>query len=213
MTIDAIYNTVKYLMRKNQQGALRPSQFNSLWAMAERQAFDDYLPVLEKNQRIASALMPFVKQNVPLVQLPNGSALLPTGYYYIDAVTPQTYPNSIVKIKYIEHDEINAILGSSLIAPDQNHIFYTEYPGQIQIWPNPAPPLAVTYLAAPIYGHWAYTADATGLPVYDPVNSVDPQWYDMEINHIINILLSELGLAMKDSTTSQYAELKIKEGK
>ena len=226
MTIDQVYQQVRFLLRKNQQGSIRPTQFNSLWAAAERSAFNEYLGrpqadesktatsavALDKSQRMTDSLLPFVR-TVPLTQLPDGTAILPLGYYYIDTITPQVYPNGIRKIKYIQHDAVNTILSSSIIAPDQNHIFYTEYPGKIKIWPNPAPALNCTYIASPVYGFWGYTLDpVSGMPVYAPTLSLDPQWYEMEINHIIDIVIGMFGLAMKDPSSEQYANLKLKTG-
>lgn len=43
-------------------------------------------------------------------------------------------------------------------------------------------------------------------PVYNPVTSVQPLWYDYDILNIVNITLQLIGITMRDPMLSQYAQ-------
>lgn len=42
-------------------------------------------------------------------------------------------------------------------------------------------------------------------PVYDPANSNDPEWEDIDIDNIIYLLLQDIGVNMRDSELEQFA--------
>jgi len=48
--------------------------------------------------------------------------------------------------------------------------------------------------------------------VYDSANSIDPLWADTDIDEIIYILLSDIGVNMKDSELMGFAQAKTNTG-
>jgi hypothetical protein len=58
---------------------------------------------------------------------------------------------------------------------------------------------------------WAYTI-VSNRPQYDAANSVQPLWKDMDMNEIIYIALSYVGINLKDGEVSQFAQLKTQTG-
>ena len=58
---------------------------------------------------------------------------------------------------------------------------------------------------------WGYTT-VSGRPVYNSGTSVQPLWKDMDMNEIIYIALSYIGVNLKDPDVSQFAQLKTQTG-
>jgi hypothetical protein len=48
--------------------------------------------------------------------------------------------------------------------------------------------------------------------VYDSVNSVDPQWQPTDIDEIVYMALSDIGINLKDNETEQFANANMKSG-
>jgi hypothetical protein len=58
---------------------------------------------------------------------------------------------------------------------------------------------------------WGYTT-VGGRPVYNAGTSVQPKWEDMDMNEIMYIALSYIGINLKDGDVSQFAEVKNQTG-
>ena len=58
---------------------------------------------------------------------------------------------------------------------------------------------------------WGYTV-VSNRPVYNAGTSVQPKWEDVDMNEIIYIALSYIGINLKDGDVSQFAQLKTQTG-
>ena len=69
----------------------------------------------------------------------------------------------------------------------------------------------IIYLRKPTNMVWAYTT-VSGRPVYDSLLSVQPLWSDVDMNEIMYLALSYIGVNLKDQEVSQFANMKTQTG-
>lgn len=58
---------------------------------------------------------------------------------------------------------------------------------------------------------WGYIT-VSGRPEYSEALSTQPEWSDTDINEIIYLALSYIGVNLKDPEVSQFAQLKTQTG-
>jgi hypothetical protein len=59
--------------------------------------------------------------------------------------------------------------------------------------------------------YWGYTI-VNGRPVYSEALSTQPEWNDTDMNEIIYLALSYIGLNIKDGDVAQFANQKTQTG-
>ena len=52
---------------------------------------------------------------------------------------------------------------------------------------------------------WAYTLDVNNRPVYDPIASIQPLWYDIDKLELVARILKLVGVSLQDGQVEQYA--------
>ncbi len=58
---------------------------------------------------------------------------------------------------------------------------------------------------------WGYTMNGQ-IPEYSEALSTQPEWNDTDMNEIIYLALSYIGVNLKDPDVSQFAQLKTQTG-
>jgi len=116
------------------------------------------------------------------------------------------------EITRVEQDRLANNLASYYDYPDGENAIYTIFRDYIQFSPNNLYSANIIYLKKPADMVWGYTLDGNSRPVYSEALSTQPEWSDTDINEIIYLALSYVGVNLKDPDVSQFAQLKTQTG-
>jgi len=221
LSIDDIYEIMKYAIRKNQNGNLNPSSFDLVINQAQISYMDYLLGEFQKytpgrpfaavefgqNQDIRQRLSPFISAPVTLTIDAGGIASYPTGYLNSDAMTYGIYRQ---RVKYIQQDRLFSHL-NSYVDPIALNPVYLIYKDGFQFYPINLGSAYLSYIKQPDTLVWGYTLDGNNRPVYNPGTSVQPQWQDLDVLEIIVRALALVGVNLQLNTVQQYSQM-IKTG-
>ncbi len=228
MNINDIYKTIQFIVRKNTTGGLiNPDQFNLIINRAQMTKFmrsygneQEYAPgrpipriAFEENQNITDELSIFI-ENANMILDANGQAPYPDDYVHtIPGLGYKTAINNSngtgTTIKYVPITIIDKQyefyrLSSNIVQPTRTSPICVEDGLNLQFYPIDIGPVRFPYLRQPKQAIWAFTM-VNNRPVYDPINSVDLEWKEVNINSIISLAISYLGISIKDSDVQNYA--------
>jgi hypothetical protein len=116
------------------------------------------------------------------------------------------------EITRVEQDRLATNLSSYYDYPDSENSIYTQFRGYIQFNPINISTANLIYLKKPADMVWGYTLNGSGRQVYSEALSTNPEWYDTDMNEIIYLALSYIGVNLKDPEVSQFANIKTQTG-
>ena len=183
----------------------------------------------QQTQKISDDLRPFIKKVIQ--PLTNGRMLwsaLVSGngvedYVHIsslrvnyDDISNPGITTTLQKgVRVVDDAELSNYLDSSIVAPSEKYPIAALYNGFLQVYPETITQLEITYLSRPqrpLDGQfWRYQI-INGLPAYDIVSSTDLAWSDELFNEISIRILSFVGINLRETILSQYAEVKKTQG-
>lgn len=227
MNIDEVYRFIQYLSKKTQSGNLTPDQFNLSikrafyeWTIGKLGGTNDQGKVVyEYNKKVNDDLkFLIIRDNLRSVDQ-DGVLAMPNDYLYLSSVrykykelsedgATTNYVERLVK--EIREGEIAGISDSEIFKPRLaagKMAFIAEYSDHFLVYPKNIGQVIFTYLREPIFPKWAFTV-VNNRPVYDPINSVDLECYDISVNEIVFIMCSYLGINLRESELIQYSEMK-----
>jgi hypothetical protein len=225
MTIDQVYKFVDFIIKKsNAGGYLSPEEFNLIINRAQIQYFNklygnqnDYrydrpVPKIAYaiTEKISNSLSPFLSDSTSLTIDSAGKVDIPSDLFQTVSLT-HTIDGVEYEITRVEQDRIANNLSSYYDAPTADYPIYAQLRTKFQFYPKDLGTASLFYLKKPTDMVWAYTTVA-GRPVYNSGSSVQPLWKDMDMNEIIYIALSYIGVNLKDQEVSQFAQLKTQTG-
>lgn len=225
MTIDQVYKFVDFIIKKsNSGGYLTPDEFNLIINRAQIQYFNklygnqnDYrydrpVPKIAYaiTEKISNSLSPFLSDSTSLTIDGNGQVNIPSDLFQTVSIT-----HNIDGIEYeitrVEQDRVANNLSSYYDSPTSDYPIYSQLRTKFQFYPKNLATASLFYLKKPTDMVWGYTMSGA-IPVYDSATSVQPLWKDMDMNEIIYIALSYIGVNLKDPDVSQFAQLKTQTG-
>lgn len=236
MTIDEVYRFINFIVKKsNAGGYVTPSEFNLLINRAQIQYFNklygnqnDYrydrpVPKISYavTEKISNSLSPFLSDKTTVTIDVNGQCTTPTDMIQMVAVTKEATGKPECEITRVEQDRIANNLSSYYDAPDAEFPIYAQLRTKLQFYPKNLASASIIYLKKPTDMVWAYTT-VSGRPVYAPTltgstvtpntGTVQPQWEDVDMNEIMYLALSYIGVNLKDPEVSQFANMKTQTG-
>jgi hypothetical protein len=215
MTIDEIYQITLYATAKNaSQGYVSPDDFNLTINQAQQSyvayllgSFQQYMPgrpvarvEFGQNTIIRTRLAPIIYWYDLSVD-PDGFSDYPGDYLQTDAMF--TYGN-YNRIRAVQQDSLYSYYNSVIDPIASNPIYILEDLG-FRFFPEDINEAKLSYVRNPPNMEWAYTLDGNGIPVYDPINSVQPVWDDASILEIIVRALAIIGVNLQLNTVMQYS--------
>jgi hypothetical protein len=231
MNVNEMYQLVLYFCAKNsQQGYLSPSDFNLVINQAQI-SFTNYL-LGEFQQYTPGRAVPTVQFGMnaitrqrlaPCIDLPttlnidsSGFAAYPYGFAQTDAMYIYGLPiyGGMQRIKFVQQDYLYSYL-KSYISPINKHPLYMVESQGFRFYPNseyngvniPGYPYAkLSFVKYPPLINWAYTLDVNGLPVYDPDNSTDCAYQEVDQLEVVTRALNIIGVNLQFSEVRQYSE-------
>lgn len=229
--INSVYNFVKFLADKDQQGNFTPKEFNdnSPRALNEliMKRYNNLKEVQpnkqgwQKNQKITDDLRFLLVRNEVSNVSPDGKLQLPENYLHLSSIVYNykysengktiSEPN---EVDIVNDNEIASFTGSKIYAKRiqaKKYVIAAFYSDYLQFYPKDINVVDLTYLRKPVDPYWAFTLQ-NGRPVYDPVNSVDLELPDEMVNEFCMILCSYLAINLRDVEFTQYAEMQKQQG-
>ena len=220
MTVDKVYNILKFIVRKNQLGSLSPDDFAYAFNTAQRNYYDFLVGRIEQYQygravsrvglsmtdNVVSRLMPF--QKTASVTVTSGLGTKPSDFNkLLSLYTPNNF-----RVYRLEENRFAERMQDSIDPIDEANAFYVEQNTNWRIYPTSLTTLTLKYLIVPADVVWAYTTDGSGRPVYDPTNSVDPLWKDNDIDELVGRAAKIIGVSFKEPTLTQFGQGVINTG-
>lgn len=221
MNIDEMYRLMQYIIRKNQNGNLKPSDFNLIINTASISYMDYLLGEFQKyipgrpfaavdfgqNQDIRQRLSPFIPAPVTITIDASGIGSYPTDYLNSDAMVYGAYKQ---RVKFIQQDRLFSHL-NSFIDPIATNPVYMIYKDGFQFYPTNLSNASLSYIRRPTQMFWNYTPDIYNRPVYNPVGSVQPEWQELDQLEIVVRALAQVGVNLQLRDVEQYSQM-IKQG-
>ena len=219
MSVNDVYILMQFIINKNQNGYLSPQDFNTSINQAQRSYLSYLLGNPEQyqyqrsqsrtqysmNENIRQKLMPFIKTTT--LSISSGFAAYPDDYEMTDTMLNTAGTD---RIRYAANNKLYSFIQSKIDPVDTNPIYTLKKDG-FSFKPTTLTNATLGYVATPKEIIWAYTEDINGIPVYDPLNSKDPEWYNADMLEVIVRALSIVGTNLQLGVVMQYAE-NIKNG-
>lgn len=224
MNIDFWYRLVQFICNKNQQGYITPANFNDIINSAQFSYLDYLFGLVQQyqpgkpiakveiglSQTIRQILSAFIDKPSIITIDVNGLSPYPTDFQRVDAM----YTVDMKRIKYVQQESLASYLCSRIDPVVSKPIYLIESDG-FQFYPNTTfnnvalSSAKLSYVKTPTTIVWAFNPDANGRPIYDSVNSVDPLWYDLDMEDVVARALKLVGVNLQSAAIGQYAtELK-----
>jgi hypothetical protein len=211
-----MYDLMKYIIRKNQNGNLRPQDFNLVINTASLSYMDFLLGEFQKyipgrpyaavdfgqNQDIRQRLSPFIPAPVNITINGTGYGAYPTDYLNSDAMVYGIYRQ---RVKYIQQDRLSSHL-NSYIDPIATNPIYLIYKDGFQFYPTNLGSATLSYIKKPASMVWDFTIDIYGRPIYNPVGSIQPEWNELDQLEIVVRALAQVGVNLQLRDVEQYSQ-------
>jgi len=213
MNVNDIYELVKYICAKNQQGYIAPDEFN----ITINQAQDSYQAYLLGNFQQYSPGRPIAR-----VELGANSVvrqrLTPTIYNYnlsVDTSGFAPYPGDYLqsdamwtfygnaRVRYTQQDSLFSVVNSVIDPVATNPIYLIEDLG-FRFYPNNIGAAKLSYVRNAPDIVWGYDL-VNYEPVYNPSKSVQPVWDDASMLEIIVRALKIIGVNLQSAAVIQYS--------
>lgn len=219
-TVDDMYRQLRLICRKNQLGSLSPNDFQDaintaqnnyydfLVGRIEQYRYDKPVPrvALNMTDNVTSRLSPFLTTSAITVSA--GLAAKPANFNKLAAIiTPNNY-----RVYRLDYNKLPERLQDSIDPIDEANAFFIEDSANFIIYPSTIPTISLTYYFAPPALVWAYTLDGNGRPVYDAGSSVQPLWYQNDIEEIVARAAKIIGVSLQQPNDVQYGESVIQKG-
>lgn len=219
--VNQVYNFLKWLTNKNQSGGIPASDFFIAWNSEQASYHQDLVGRWQARSNGKSGPNTGLIQNetdlIELAPFTIGVNLPVTGGY-VDWPTDFIYLASLrvngAKVYHFNKDERWAVEEDVIDPPSisDDAYYFTEYANKYLILPTAVTSVDMDYIAACTDIIWASTPDANNRPVYDPSNSVQPQWNQDTIVTITKRSLKGIGVHFKDDDFIKYGESNINTG-
>ncbi len=221
LSVDYLYQFCLSLMKKNQAGGLKSTDFYYQFNDAQSSYQSDLLGRFQarnngkegnntgliENKTILTKLTPFTKPTT--LTAVNGDVEKPSDFVYTMALRIGDE-----KIFQIDKDQIYWVNKSVIDPPsiDDNSYYYTEYQNYYRLLPNTVTSIDLDYISTPENVVWGYTFDADGRQIYNAGTSVQSRWDDNSNREIVKRMFKNLGVSFKDNDFATFGQQVINSG-
>lgn len=216
MTADDCYKLMQYIIAKNQNGYLKPDDFDRVinsgmrswiaWILGDFQQYQPGRPIakveLGNNEIVRQRLTPCIYGYILNVSSIYGTSPYPGDYLQTDTMY-SIY--GVKRIRYIDNDKLDGVF-NSVIDPIAINPVYLLESDRFQFYPTSIWQAKLRYVRDPQNIHWGFTTDINGRTVYDPLTSVNPIFDNLSIMEIISRALRMVGVNLQVGAVIQYAE-------
>ena len=228
--VNELYEFVQFVANKEQNGYIKPNEFNLAADRAQMQFFmerynnpAEYQPgrpiprvAFQQTQKVSDDLRVFVTTE----SINNAQSIPALGDEYVHLVSLRTTNGRHVKL--LDDSELGHVLNSALTPPSSTYPVAYIVNNQINIVPGTVG-CTLTYLRRPAKPEWVFFQNSSGeptdasgnpitYPIFDDANSTDLEFPDETFNEIAIRILSFVGINLRENQLSQFAELKKQQG-
>jgi hypothetical protein len=214
MTVDDCYRILGFICRKNKLGSLNPQDFQDAFNTAQRNYYDLLVGRIEQyrydspnpriglsmSDNVVSRLSQFLYSST--ISVSSGVATKPTGFNKLLSM----YTTDFFRIYRMDEDRFSERYQDSIDPIDKANAFFVEQGTSWTIYPTSITQAIVRYLKVPASVVWGYTLDGSGRPVYNSGTSIQPLWYDNDIDEILGRAAKIVGVSIKEPVLQQYGQ-------
>lgn len=184
--VNNVYQTVLYILNKEQRGYMTPGEFNNVAAQVQQSIFEKYFEDLNQYMRGPQVeneyadrvknleeKISYFETSQPLVldqPTPGGPT---TGIGYLDGLTPKVHrigtfeyestTGQLIELQYVSHHQLNLIRRSKLTQPTLHYPVYVLDQGtsnyEIKVYPNTISSITCNYIKKPANPIWAFNVN------------------------------------------------------
>ena len=221
LDVNYLYQFTLGLIRKNQSGGLKQTDFCYFWNAAQGAYQDDLVGRFQnrsntkegantgliQDETIIAKLTPFM---LPVsITVANGQATKPADFIYTLAMRVGNF-----KVYQIDKDEIQDILNSVIDPPSipQNRYYFTEYQNYYLLYPSNVTSINLDYIQTPPDVLWNFTFDANGRQQYTSAGSVQPLWSNNSCREITQRMLKLIGVSYSSQDFENFGQSVLIQG-
>lgn len=219
LTVNDIYNLMKFLIRKNATGSLSSTEFEIAWNSEQKSFQSDLLGRFQKqsngkqgmntglalNQTIMTKLTPFTHNvSIPVV---SGYAVKPYNFIYELGLRS----TGDKQVTHVQHGQLSSVINDSIDPPSiVDGAYYTaEYDDKYKVLPQALGVVYLDYIGTPRDVVWGYGIDIYDRRQYNQNTSTQAQWMDNDIIEITKRTLKSLGVSFKDADFVNFGQSTI----
>lgn len=226
--VGSLYDRVTTMANKQQAGGLSSDQFNKLLSKAQNMIFEYYYTQFEREQKIVDTLSPFIKDEyIPVTggsYVTGGIVEYPSDYvhrlelsynYTKNNCENGTPDQELIPIDYIKADEVSYTLSDGIRKPnlDKKVLKHTIKNNRIYVYPHTLSGVWLKYLRRPQEAEYVTTISVTAtgdFEVYSQAASTQLEWPSQVQKDFEDVILSLLGLVIRDSNIVSYVGISEK---
>lgn len=222
--INRIYLVIQTLINKDQNGYISPDEFNIIAGNIQNRILRGYFEdenrdKVKENRGLTNrgySNLSFnerqrIQQFAEIATLTyNGgdsSFALPTDLYFIEDKGITTSNGNV--IEEVQRTNLAYLNKSSLSAPSEVYPVYERYSNKIVVSPSSiVSGVTCRYIRTPNPPKWTFIVLGDGTPLFNPSANdfQDFELHESEFSNIAVMMLSELGLSIRESEVVQVAE-------
>ncbi len=234
VSVNEVYEFVQYIADKEQSGnTMSPEEFN----LNLRRAADDYFrwlyglphkyapnfplpaPAYELTQKVKDDLR-ILKVNTELPVSGSGTMVIPDDYVAVTSIAYKLFENGddcddgtveMRPVEIIDDDKWYGRISSAIKKPTKRYPVCNFRKDHVQFEPKNLSKVQFEYLRCITPPFWGYSI-VDDVAIYDPGGSVDLEYPKIVTNDIVRLVLSYVGINLRDGDLLGYSEAKKAEG-
>ena len=213
VNIDTVYQKVLAIANKEQRGYITPQDFNLFADFAQRDIFEQYFYDINQFNRVPSNSTEYsdmltlleekiaIFKNIKLLIFQSPYYQKPQELYRVGSLE-----TGFGEIEQINHKEYLNIKLSPLAKPTLKRAVYIDMPQGFRVYPTFTNNVQCHYIRKPKKAVWGYNIIGDNA-LYDATNSIDFELHPSEETSLVIKILALAGIAIKDPTLYQAAQL------
>ena len=215
-SVNNIYESVLFLLRKNQAGSVTAKDLFYAWNIEQNAYHSDLTGKWQaKSNGKSGANTGLILNEVILTQL--SPFTMPASLTIVSGIAQK--PDDFIyelalrfngeKVTKITHGQKSYVTKDVIDPPSvtDSKFYVTEYENYYSVLPEETTgSLQLDYIASCNDIIWGFTYDADGRHIYDPTTSVQPKWSNPTIIEITKRTLTSFGVSFKDADFERFGQ-------
>lgn len=232
VSVNTVYQTVLYILNKEQRGYIPPAEFNSIGTQVQLQIFEKYFDDLNQQLRVPQTDMAYadrvenIDEKISIFKTFGNatydSTSVPTQPFFTLPATDiygnsvsfyrlgEVVYNDVVTVQRLQRSDFYSIQKSKMTKASETFPAYLYENDKLFIEPSTIiSKIVVDYLRKPNDIFWAFTVGGLGQYIYDSSTSIQFELHESEQTEIILKILQYSGIIIRDPQIVQAATQQI----
>ena len=236
VNVNTVYQTVLFLLNKEQRGYMTPAEFNSVARQVQLEIFEKYFDDLNQYLRVPR-LSTELADRVKVVEerisefettaVLQATYVLPADLHRFGTIQYQPNGGRMIECEETTQHEYYLAQRSKLTQPSTTHPIFTRRGDTLQVYPSlPVADLHCYYVRKPVDPIWAFTIGTQGQYVWvDPDGALPPgliyptppgtsvhfEISDQDQTELVLEILLYAGIIIRDPSIVQAASSQIQQ--